>query len=197
MHLSTPSLKNTHLAVVPVIVGALLVTLATALLLLWMGRDWVCFCGTVKIWQHEVFSYENSQHVADFYTFSHMLHGILAYALLARFWPGMALETRFAIGTLTAVAWEIVENTNFVIERFRIVTVSQHYLGDSIINSVFDLFAMMAGFVLARYLPIYATLVLALALEGSMMLLIRDGLGLSTLMLIWPMDAVRAWQWGQ
>lgn len=197
MHLSISSVKNTSLAMGPMIVGAFVVALATALLLWWMGRDWICFCGTVKLWQHDVLSYENSQHIADFYTFSHMLHGILAYAVLARFWPCMALESRFAIGTATAVAWEIVENTNFVIERFRIVTISQHYLGDSIINSVFDLFAMMAGFVLARILPVPATVVLALALEGSMMLLIRDGLGLSTVMLIWPMDVVRMWQWGQ
>ena len=142
------------------------------LLLWWMGRDWICFCGTVKLWQNEVFSYENSQHIADWYTFSHILHGILAYAVLTRFWPKTSCQTRFAIGVASAIAWEIIENTNFVIV------------------------AMMAGFFLARHLPIYLGVVLALLLEGSMMFFIRDGLALSTMMLIWPIDAVRMWQFG-
>tara|TARA_R110001599_G_scaffold107225_7_gene269418 strand:- start:406 stop:996 length:591 start_codon:yes stop_codon:yes gene_type:complete len=195
VHLSTPAAKNSSFAVRAISL-TLATTLALMLLLWWMGRDWICFCGTVKLWQNEVFSYENSQHIADWYTFSHILHGILAYAVLTRFWPKTSCQTRFAIGVASAIAWEIIENTNFVIARFRVVTVSQTYLGDSIINSVFDIVAMMAGFFLARHLPIYLGVVLALLLEGSMMFFIRDGLALSTMMLIWPIDAVRMWQFG-
>ena len=156
----------------------------------------MCFCGTLHLWQHNVFTIENSQHLTDWYTFSHILHGILAYALITAIAPASVLGIRAVWAVSSAVAWELIENSNFIIARFRIVTISEHYIGDSIVNAIADVVAMGLGFYLARFLPIYLTVLLALVLEGSMMFFIRDGLGLSTLMLLWPVETIRNWQLG-
>lgn len=171
--------------------------IALAALWLWhAGRVPICDCGYVKLWHGQTMSAENSQHLTDWYTPSHIIHGLLFYGLLHLVARRLALGWRLAIATVIESAWEILENSEAVIERYRSVTISLDYYGDSVINSVADILAMVAGFALARFLPVWASAALILLFEAVTTWLIRDGLALNVLMLLWPLEAVKAWQAG-
>ena len=161
-----------------------------------MGRVPICACGYVSLWHGEVTSSGNSQHLTDWYTPSHIIHGFLFYGALRLLLPRAALGPRAALATLLEVVWEVAENTDAVINRYREATIALDYFGDSVINSVADGFAMLGGFFLARFLPVWLSVALVVGAELFVLWAIRDNLSLNVLMLVWPLQSVRAWQGG-
>jgi len=174
--------------------------LAVLGILLAMGRPPICACGTVKLWQGAVHSAENSQHITDWYSASHLIHGLLFYFFAWVLWTRWrvfgGLPARYALPIAVAFEgfWEILENSPMIIQRYREATISFGYVGDSIVNSMSDIGWMIVGFLLASRLPVWASIALALTLELLTLILIRDNLTLNVLMLLWPLESVRQWQ---
>lgn len=138
----------------------------------------------------------NSQHIFDWYSPSHVIHGFIFYGLLwlvARRW---SIGIRLVIATIVEAAWEIFENTPSIINRYREATISLDDYGDSVLNSSVDILAMVLGFWLASRLPVWVTVALAIGLELFVGWMIRDNLALNIIMLLWPLDAIRQWQMG-
>jgi hypothetical protein len=173
---------------------AIAIAFATAAILLWMGRPLICTCGEVRLWVGEVHGPHNSQHLVDWYTPSHIIHGFLFYWLgwlfLRRNPPGDRLIAAMVI----EAAWEILENSDRVIDRYREATMALGYTGDSVLNSLADMLWMIVGFGIARRLPVWATVSVAIGFELLTLIVIRDNLTLNVLMLLAPIDAIAEWQ---
>ena len=177
-------------------VAAIVLLAATALLLYLMGRPPICTCGSIDLWVGEPNSSRTSQMLSDWYSPSHIVHGFLFFAglwLVGRRWP---LERRFLVALAIEAAWEIVENTPMIINRYREETAALGYTGDSVLNSMSDIAMMIVGFMLARRLPVWASVAIVLVLELVPLFVIRDNLTLNVWMLLAPNEALKAWQSG-
>ena len=179
---------STWLSIIPPIIAV------QGLVLLAMGRSPICPCGTVKLWHGDIWSAENSQHIFDWYSFTHVLHGIWLYLFLWLVLRHAPVAARLVLAVLLEATWEVVENSNLVIERFRTATISLDYFGDSIVNSIFDVVAMMIGFAIARFQPVWTAVLTVIGVEIALAVLIRDNLFLNILMLIYPFEGIKAWQ---
>lgn len=165
-----------------------------ASVLAWFGQPVICECGYIKLWEAAVTGSGNSQHLFDWYTPSHIIHGLIFYGILHVMLPRTPLWVRVLIAMGIEVSWEILENTPFVIQAYREQALAQGYVGDSILNSVSDTLAMVFGFFLAYVIPVTATLLLAIALEIFVGFSIRDNLTLNIIGFIHTFDAIQAWQ---
>ena len=176
---------------------AFLILAAAAAIELSFGRNPICTCGTVELWVGARDSPKTSQMLLDWYSLSHVVHGLLFYGalwLVARRWR---VEWRFLAALLVEASWEVLENTPFVIDRYRATTAALGYTGDSVLNSMSDIAMMAFGFLLARRLPVWAALGLVIVLELIPLFVIRDNLTLNVCQLIAPNEALQAWQSGR
>ncbi len=172
------------------------VLIAAVVLLRSQGRLWICACGQVYVWVSNVWSSDNSQHLFDPYSFSHVLHGIVFFWALIWLAPRLPLLWRLWLGLLVEALWEVFENSEFVIQRYREATASLGYQGDTIVNSMGDILACAIGFWLACRLGWRWSLAFFIITEVVMLLWIRDSLILNIIMLIYPIEAIKAWQIG-
>jgi hypothetical protein len=189
--LKTPKLKT----VLPFI-ATVIVVLATALQLRWLGRSWICNCGHFSFWISHAWSSETSQHLFDPYSLTHTLHGLAFYGMLALLIPRLSVRWRFWLAILIESVWEVIENTNFVIQRYREATAALGYEGDSVVNSLGDIAACGVGFWLASKLGLRLSLAAFVLIEVGLLITIRDSLLLNIVMLIYPIEALRIWQAG-
>lgn len=165
-----------------------------AITLYLFGQPPICMCGTIKLWEGVVTSAGTSQHISDWYTFSHIIHGMLFYGLLHLLFPRMRTLSKLLIAMGIEISWEISENTPWVIEKYREQALARGYVGDSILNSLCDTVAMMIGFVLARKLPVFATVLVAIIFELFVGYMIHDNLTLNILGFIHHFEFIDAWQ---
>ena len=161
-----------------------------------MGRVWWCEAGDLVPWSWVVLSRHNSQHLIDPYSFTHILHGILEFWLIGLVFRKVPVAWRFVIAIFIESSWEVVENTNYVINRYREATISLEYYGDSILNSLADIACCGAGFLIAQKIKLWWSLAVFVVMEVILLFWIHDSLLLNILMLICPIDAVKSWQQG-
>jgi hypothetical protein len=171
-----------------------LAVILTLLLLHLEGRSWICSCGHVLVWTGQICSANNSQHFLDPYSFTHVLHGFLYLWLLALIASRMSGRWRFCVAVILACLWELLENSDFIINRYRTETAALGYQGDTVVNSLGDILCCAAGFVIAAKLGLKRSLIAFVLMELVLLLWIRDSLLLEILMLLHPIDALKAWQ---
>ena len=170
-----------------------LIAVAAFGVLIAMGRPMICACGHVELW-HGALDSGNSQHVADWYSLSHVIHGFLFYALARLLMKRRPVGFRLAVAVALESAWEVLENSPIIIDRYRTATIALGYSGDSVVNSMSDIAMMAAGFLFAARAPVWVTIAVGLAFEAIALAFIRDNLTLNILMLTWPVEAIRQWQ---
>lgn len=179
------------------VIGVLLLILVgQAIILYLMGQPSICGCGYIKAWEGVILSPGNSQHLTDWYTFSHIIHGIIFFYALGFFFPRLSVSVRLIVALGIEMGWEILENTPMVINHYRQQALAQGYMGDSVLNSVSDSLAMLLGFLLAWRVPILIVVGAALGLELLLALLVRDNFTLNVINLIYQFPAIEAWQAG-
>ncbi|OGZ65563.1 MAG: hypothetical protein A3C50_02825 [Candidatus Staskawiczbacteria bacterium RIFCSPHIGHO2_02_FULL_43_16] len=185
--------------IIIIVIGVALIVAVQAAVLYWLGHPVICQCEYLKIWDGAIKGAENSQHLLDWYFFSHVIYGFIIYFFLwlagarKRGWP---LAAMMLVVLLASASWEIFENTHYVVDRYQQATISSNYYGDSIINSLIDTTAVLLGFALAWRLPISVTIILAVTMEFVAGAVIHDNLSLNAIMLIYPFEAILQWQSG-
>lgn len=177
---------------------ALIIIAIMTIILHLEGRISICECGYVKLWYNQIVTPEDSQHLFDWYAFTHVLHGLAIYFIL---WvidrkKKLNIKTKFLIAVGIAAGWEILENSPMIIDRYRAATISLNYYGDSIINSIGDVISMSLGFWFAHKMKIWYSIVLFILIESVLAYIIRDNLTINIVMLIHPIEAIKFWQQG-
>jgi len=186
---------TSQLSMDPLAIGLILCTIAASVTILYMnGRGWWCPAGDISLWSWNIWSQHNSQHVIDPYSFTHVLHGVLEFWLISLIFKRMPLAWRLLIAVVVESSWEVAENSSFVIERYRSATISLSYFGDSIVNSVSDILCCSSGFLLAFKLGFWRSLALFVTTEAVLTWWIHDSLLINIIMLIYPIEAIKAWQ---
>lgn len=175
-----------------VIVTSVLVI--TGILLVLMGRTAICTCGYVKLWEGDNFGPGNSQHISDWYTFSHIIHGFIFYYAVRKFFPKLPAYMQLLIALVVEAAWELLENSPMIIDKYRSTTASVDYYGDSILNSLSDIIAMTLGFVVASRVSWKVIVPAAILMELVTIYFIRDALIFNVIMLIYPFEFIKTWQ---
>lgn len=170
--------------------------LVLAILLRTQGRLWFCECGQIFLWVSGAWSSNTSQHLFDPYSFTHFLHGFLFYWLILLIFPKFSREWQLWIAVAMESGWELIENSSFIIERYRETTAALGYYGDTIFNSFGDVLSCGIGFAVARTLGLTRSLIVFLLIEAVLLFWIRDSLLLNILMLIYPLDSIKHWQTG-
>jgi hypothetical protein len=167
---------------------------AQIVILYLMGRIPICECGYIKLFEPGVNSPGNSQHLADWYTPSHIIHGFIFFWFAWLLFRQQSIGFKLAFAVLVEAAWEVLENTPIVIDHYRSATMAVGYTGDSILNSAMDTVWMVLGFYFALKMPIWVTVTVAIIFEVFTGWLIRDNLTLNVLMLVFPIEAIKTWQ---
>jgi len=167
---------------------------AAAILLRLEGRLWMCACGKILVWSGQVCSADNSQHFLDPYSFTHVLHGFLFFWLIIWLLPRLNSNWQLTLAIAVEALWEVFENTKFIIERYRSETAALGYQGDSVVNSFGDILCCLVGFLIARRLGLRRSLIAFAVLELILIVWIKDSLLLEIVMLIAPIDAIKALQ---
>lgn len=176
--------------------ATLLITALSGVILYAMGRTLIYSGGYVSLWYGPLATPEANMHLTDWYSPSHLIHGFAFFGILWLVARRLPLGWRLAIATLAEAGWEVLENSTAVIERYRNTTMSTEYIGDSVINSTLDIVYMFLGFWLALRLPIWLSVAICVGFEILTTALIRDGLTLNIVMLLWPVEAIVQWQAG-
>jgi hypothetical protein len=184
-------MKSRSAAIAAVILIAAATTIELA-----MGRHPICTCGTIDLWVGSRDSPKTSQMLLDWYSFSHIVHGLIFYSALWLIARRSPIEWRFLAAVAIEAGWEMLENSPIVIDRYRSATAALGYNGDSVLNSISDIVMMCLGFFMARKLPVWAAILLLVVLELVPLYAIRDNLTLNVWMLLWPNDMIRSWQAG-
>jgi hypothetical protein len=188
-------LSNKRKIIIPVF-ATLVVLVLTAIQLRRQGRLWWCSCGHFLFWSSDAWGSETSQHLFDPYSFTHVLHGMIFYGLLALIGKRLAFRWLFWLAIVVESLWEVIENTNVVIQRYREATAALGYQGDSVVNSLGDIVACGVGIWLARKLGLWPSVVVFILIEVVLLLTIRDSLLFNIVMLIYPIEVLKAWQTG-
>jgi hypothetical protein len=181
--------RNTWLALALIVVAAVIALNIE-------GRNWWCPAGDLWPWSWDIWTQHNSQHLVDPYSFTHVLHGILEFWILGLLFPRMRPIWRLVIAVFVESSWEVAENSNYVIERYREETISLNYFGDSILNSISDIICCATGFAVAQKLRFWWSLALFIMTEAVLVVWIHDSLIINIIMLLWPIEAIRNWQMG-
>ena len=177
----------------PAIVIAAIIPV-TVLLLRWQGRIWWCACGSPRLWDGDIWSAHNSQHLFDAYSFTHLLHGVILCGVVALLWRRLPLRWLIVVAVAFGAFWEVIENSAFIIQRYRETTISLGYEGDSIANSLADILCCALGCLLARRLGLWRSIAFFVVVETILLFWVRDNLTLNILMLIHPVPTIKAWQ---
>lgn len=168
--------------------------IVAVLLLRSEGRIWWCACGMLNVWDGDIWSAHNSQHVFDPYSFTHVLHGVLLFWILSWVFKQMTLPWKVTLAILLESLWEVLENSPFIIQRYREATIGQGYTGDSVVNSLADIMCCAVGVMLARKFGFRLAFALFVIVELALAWMVRDNLTLNVIMLICPIDIIKQWQ---